>query len=79
MRGIISRLRAGRICWDLHTLVVCRRWMVIRWGRCVLHNEIDYGRGRRIHTVTTYSWGVPYLGKGGLLNLRRRGGDGSGR
>jgi hypothetical protein len=45
----------------------------------MLHNEIDYGRGGRIHAVTTYSWGIPCLGKGGLLNLRRRSGDGSGR
>lgn len=45
----------------------------------MLHNEIDYGRGGRIHTVTTYSGGIPCLGKGGVLNLRRRSGDGSGR
>jgi hypothetical protein len=26
----------------------------------------------------THSWGIPCLGKGGLLNLGRRSGDGSG-
>jgi len=76
---MIPRLRAGRICWDLHALVVHRWWVVRRWRGCVLDNEIDYGRGGRIHTVTTYSRGIPSLGKGGLLNLRRRSGDGSGR
>lgn len=32
----------------------------------------------RIHEAKTHSWGIPCLRKGGLLNLRRRNGDGSG-
>jgi hypothetical protein len=36
MRDIISRLRAGWACWDLHALVM-RRWRVMEgWGGCML-------------------------------------------
>jgi hypothetical protein len=60
MRGIISRLRSGRICRNLDTLAVCRPCVVRRRGGCM-------------------SLGIPCLGKRGLLNLRGRSGDGSGR
>ena len=32
----------------------------------------------RTHATATHSWGIPCLGEGGLLNLRRRNADGPG-
>jgi hypothetical protein len=79
MRGIISRLRSGRICRNLDTLAVCRPCVVRRRGGCMLHKKINYRWYTRIHGAATYSLGIPCLGKRGLLNLRGRSGDGSGR
>ena len=76
MGNVISGLRAGRICWNVHTLVVRRQRVVRRWRGCMLHKKIGYCWCTHTHAAATHSWGVPCPGEGGLLNLRRRNGDG---